>query len=218
MAIKRNKDEYQLCARSVDLISERIHEHLIAHKCDTKDALRFRLSVEEILLKWLEDSDESKTVTLETGLRWGRPYFRLQMRGEAIDPYDSAEESFGDYSAKLLEHMGIRPSYSYQHGINVVFAQIKRKSLNPLVSLLIAVLAAFAAGFAGLLLPDTLRTDVYTVLLSPVYNTFSGVLSIPILSFSSNSNSSIVFLLPYIIRRATSLAYSFPYIRSANSE
>ena len=66
-------EEYRLNAAAVDEIADKIQRYLETNKATRRDALRFRLAMEEVLLRILEFAgDDPIAVTLLMGKRFGR--------------------------------------------------------------------------------------------------------------------------------------------------
>jgi Na+/H+-dicarboxylate symporter len=77
----------------------------------------------------------------------------------------------------LLANMGLAPTWQYKNGANLITFIPKKKKPSQMVSLGIAILAALIFGGASYLLPENLRIMLSEQLISPIFNTFMGLLS-----------------------------------------
>lgn len=168
--------ETVLCAGQVDACTEKVREFLRDTKLDSKDISRYSLSVDEILLKELENGKEGADVKLKTGVRFTRPFISLEISGAPSNVYSLKNTQQSVLGDSILRNIGISPEYAYSDGANIYTFRIKKKSLSPFAMLIIALIAALAAGFAGLLLPDGIRGSVLDSFLTPLHDTFLNVL------------------------------------------
>lgn len=179
--MRTEKTVYPFSAASVDAASEKTQQFLEKTATDKKSILRLRLSVETLLLKWQDFFGSESEFTMRTGSRFGRPYILLEVVGDTCNPLESGndtqKEDFGEFGARLLANLGLSPAYSYHNGKNQILFKLKKRKINPLISLCAAVIAALVFGFGGFLLPDTMRIAATESVLTPLYDTFLGVLS-----------------------------------------
>lgn len=177
MHIANTSAEFRLDSISIDQISEKTSTFLDLLGTEKKNNVRVRLTIEEILLCWKNHFGDEKEIQFSMGSRYGRPYISLELDGEEMNPIENDQDEFGEYISRLSAQMGLSPSFVYQKGKNIVSIRLKKQRTNPLGSLLIAILAAMAVGFAGLLLPKDLCQTIAADFLTPLYETFLGVLS-----------------------------------------
>ena len=170
--------EYRLTAASIDEIAEKLDEYLTALKLENKNRLRIRLSLEEMLLKWRDRFGEEAACTLRMYKQFGRPRLTLEVPGEAFDPtaQEDGGEDFSDWGNRLLGGMGLYPVYSYANGKNQVLLKLKKPRRNPIISLLTSFVLAIVVGLLGAALPETLTSTLLEHVITPVYDTFLGVL------------------------------------------
>ncbi len=170
--------KYTLTKQACDEISEQILTFCESLKMDNKDTLRYRLSVEECLMYWLEHGCEGENVRLRMGYRMFSPFILLEADGKPLDPYRSDEENFGNYYNDILANLRLAPEYSYNGECNQLFFRIRRKQLSQVTILALVILASVLVGVLGLaFLPETLRQTLLTGIISPIYDTFFDVLS-----------------------------------------
>lgn len=168
---------FSLKATDIDRISDEVQGFLSRLETEKSNVQRLRLTVEHLLLNWREKAGDDTSVSLSMGSRFGRPYVTLEMQGSECNPLADDEDDFGEYTGRMMANMGLSPAYSYQRGVNVVSFRLKKKRMNPLAALLLAAMAAVGVGLAGLALPEGLRTSVAADFLTPLYETFLGILS-----------------------------------------
>lgn len=150
---------------SVDHIAQKVMEFCDSQQVATKDALRYRISAEEILNRWIAEN-RGETVVFKTGRRVGRPYIILEMKGEPSNPFDN-EDSDSFFLSTIRADMGYVPQYSYRKKKNTVFFELNRKKMNQLLKLLITIVLGLIAGFV---LKLTLSGDITARLLTNVIN------------------------------------------------
>ena len=77
---------FVLSPAAVDEISSLTAEVLGKYGVDKTDAIRMRLSVEEVLLIWLDALGEGVKCTFRSGKRLGRQYRNVSVAGAKVDP------------------------------------------------------------------------------------------------------------------------------------
>ena len=178
MGIAKRNLTYELNERTVDGVSEEIAAVCEEAGTSGKDAARYRISVEECLLGWLERGGKGAKVTLETGAKLFLPYVDLTCEGTRHDPLADLSGDFGPYAKTVLVDLGLSPAYSYADGVNRVRFRIRRKGPGSFQILLLMFLLAAAVGAAGLqFLPEGVRSMVDGGFIAPVYDTFFKLIS-----------------------------------------
>ncbi len=163
--------ELNLDAAAVDDFSDKIRHFLAKVKCDSKDIIRYAMTVEEIMLNSMAD-DKEKKVTLTTGSKFRRPFISLSVSGEEQNAFKSDDENSTVLGNEILEKLGLSPMYSYEKNENKYLFRVKKKSLNPFISLMITVGIAVAVGLLGLLMPENIRNIVLENILNPLQQIF----------------------------------------------
>lgn len=163
------KQDYTLNNETVDIIARKVMEFCGTLRISEREAIRYRISVEEVLNCWIAARIGS-SVSLKTGKRVGRPYVILEVTGEQNNPFsDEGEERF--FLSNIRADMGYAPRYSYQKGKNTVFFEIQQKKMNQLVKLLItAVLGVITGVMLKLVLPDGAEAGLLTSFINPLYS------------------------------------------------
>ena len=171
-------EEYRLDAAAVDEIADKIQRYLETNKATRRDALRFRLAMEEVLLRILEFAgDDPIAVTLLMGKRFGRQSIVLRWTGEPFDPTGTGGDE-DDWSSRILENLGVAPAWGRRRGVNTVqLRPPKAEGGSRLLLVAASVAAAVALGLLGMLLPADFREAADRVLLTPVFDAFLGLLS-----------------------------------------
>ena len=147
---------------------------------DQKEALRYRLTVEECLLSWFENAAEGVRICYSYGKNLFRPaFFSLSFQGAVSNPYvNEKRETLGSFGESVLKTLGIAPSFSYRNGENVLAFTVKKKERSPLGQLLLVVAASILVGGLGLLLiPDNALSFMQESVITPVYDTFFTILN-----------------------------------------
>lgn len=174
----RESFTYDLSASAIDEMAEKIDEYLVALKIESKNRVRIRLSMEEILLRMRDEFGEDITCKLQMGTHFRRPCLMFEVQGAQFDPtvQNDEDEDFSGWSNRMLGSMGLYPLYSYANGKNQVLLKLKKPRRNPLVTLFCTLAAAVLVGLAGMILPQNLMSVLLENLITPLYNAFLGVL------------------------------------------
>lgn len=174
MAVKQR--EIVLDAEGIDEASEAVAAFLEGStKFDHRGVLSARLAFENTLIRLREHFGEGTPATLIVSNRLGRPRLIVKVRGELFDPRES--EGMTDWERSLLEGSGLRPSYAYRGGYNVVSILCPRAPMGSMVKLLAAVVLGVALSQAGMMLPTGVRTGLLDGLVTPLFDTYVGMLS-----------------------------------------
>lgn len=169
----------ELTAETIDDFSAKIREHLTTAGLPKRDVTRFALTAEEIMLRSSgerENGTYGTQVRLTTGARFLRPFFSLEIDGGANNVF---AHSLGEQSLlgdRILKNLGLSPEYVFANDLNTYTFRIRRKALNPFVTLLLALAAAALIGGLGLLLPAGTREMLQSGVLTPLHDTFLNVL------------------------------------------
>ena len=168
--------ESELTYESVDEVSNQVRKFLNKLGLSSGEILRYAMTTEEILLKTLDQSEKQLNLRLEMGKRFLNYFISLEIDGEPINVFLGEEKEQGFFGGNLLKNLGISPEYNYTTNNNAYLFRVKRKTISPLMVLLITLAASFLFGFLGLLLPDNVRTVILGEVLNPLHDTFLNVL------------------------------------------
>lgn len=160
---------------AVDHCAARVREFLKSCKLPKRDLLRYGMSAEEILFKSLQQGLRGASVRLITGVRLRRPYVTLEINGQAQNVFAGKEEQ-SVLGEGILRNLGLAPEYAFTGISNSYQFRIRRDSRNPFLGLILALTAAIALGFLGLLIPEGIRTLLLHELLTPLHDTFLNIL------------------------------------------
>ena len=172
--------QFPLTSEGIDRAADLVGEELKKLGLDSRDALRNRLSVEEVLLAWQPEAGLEDRFTVELGRRFGRATLAVRCAGLPRDPLAAGEDAEGpaELSRQLLSTLGLGLAYHYRDGENVVSCTQKvKRRLSQLTLVLLALCGALLLGALGLLLPEGLRASLLTNVLDPLFSTFLGIFS-----------------------------------------
>ena len=114
--------EYLLNAGGVDEISEELQEVLTEQGMERREALRIRLTIEELLLRVMDhNKDAPVTATLSVRKRFGTRTLFLKYGGPSFDPSDVED---GTWGSRILQNIGLDPTWSWRRGENCIHLQI----------------------------------------------------------------------------------------------
>ena len=168
--------EYVLNEENIDIMAENIYNCIISNKYSNDQALKIRLSLEAILLHWLDNTPAGAVVTLKCIRRLGRVRIDLGLKGSfIIDPLEAEEN---DFFSTLTGYMETTYTYTYRKGENLVRFVLPMLPVNNLLQLLIAVVLALLLGkvLTATLPAETVAT-LSTNYITPLFKSIIGVLS-----------------------------------------
>lgn len=169
--------EYKLNNEAIQQAVAEIDPFLKKEKIDRQNAIRLRLTLEELLLRLREREDAPDTFQLSMGRRFGKASILLRYGGAALNPTAAPEEE-ETWQSQILTNLGLSPAWSYRSGRNTVRLDLPgTRGMSTLLRLLIAVVAAVAVSFAGNYLPETVRAGLNEYLLTSLFNAFLGLIS-----------------------------------------
>lgn len=170
---------------SISALIAEIEAWLAKQKQERKNITHLSLSIEEYLLRWQDKFGSEQKVDFSAGKRLGQPYISLTLTGERLDPTVPADEEH-DWSSRLLDAMGLTPSYAYRRGANRLTLRLKRTKKSA-SALLIAIALALVIGLLGKYLIPAQAAALAEELVTPIRATLLGLLSavaVPIIFFS----------------------------------
>ena len=170
---------YRLSETAVTEISSLTARTLKEGQIDADDAKNLQIAVEKVLLKWLAVLGEGTECTFRSGRRLGRQYITMAVPGPKVNPFGGEEDCVltgGNSVQTLLANIGLVPSYHYVNGENQIALMPKRKKINPLIYLICSVIAGLLAGIGCRTLPADISHAIGTGFVTPLFDTFIGVL------------------------------------------
>ncbi len=169
--------EYRLDNEAIRQAVDDVDPFLEREKVDRQNALRLRLTLEELLLCLREREDAPESFRLSTGRRFGKSSILLRYGGAAFDPTAGTDEN-ETWQSQILTNLGLSPVWSYRSGKNTVALDLPgAHGMSTLLRLLIAAVAAVAVGIAGSCLPEAIRLGLNDYLLTPLFHAFLGLIS-----------------------------------------
>ena len=169
-------EQYIFSNSNINLACEEVGSFLAAADVDRREALRIKLTFEEVLLEYQAKFGEDAAFKVRLVKRFSSIKVEIIVPGESWDPLDKPEEE-DDVIRCLLAGIGLAPSWSYKNGRNYVVFISKKKPLSSTVKMVAAIGFAVAAGILLNLLPDGIRSGVNAYLLTPATNAFMGLIS-----------------------------------------
>lgn len=169
-------EKYQFSNHHINQASEQVGTFLEAFGVERREALRIKLTFEEILLNYQEKLGQSAGFCVRCIKRFSAMRIELTVAGAPFDPlHRDGEES--DVMQGLLAGIGLAPTWSYKRGTNRVVFLSRKKPLSGTIKMVIAIGLAMAAGTLLNLLPDGIRAGVNDYVLTPVTDAFMGLIS-----------------------------------------
>ena len=171
------REQYILTPAHVDRMSERFREVLDAQGIERKECLRLRLSLEEILLNWMEKNEGAEIRLFVEGKR-GKLHITMEIEGKEQDPL-AAGEAYGSTAMadRILSGLGLVWSYQYTGGVNQVSIRVEGKKPGQFWYMGAAVVLALFTGSVFGYLPAQAARAVTLYLTDPLFDTFMGILS-----------------------------------------
>ena len=120
MKIKPEKKVLKLEPITVDLISEDIQEFLTVLGTQKKNLLAARLTMENILLDFMDHFGSDAEVTYVENNFLGKPYISISVEGEEFNPLEKdGDDEFGNWSNAIFQNADYSPSYSFDKGVGL---------------------------------------------------------------------------------------------------
>ena len=88
------KLQYELTSESCDDITSKVLEFCKEMGSESKDALRYSLSVDECLLHWLNNGLEGNSVVLTMGKVLLFPVVQIEVEGANINTYENQDGKY----------------------------------------------------------------------------------------------------------------------------
>ena len=175
--MKQSTEIYEsgLSATFTDECSQKIKSYALSRKLSGREAIRYALTAEEILLNAAEEGSCEK-VSLTLGKRFSRSRIVLELTGRPFNAFQSASAGsiLGD---SILKNLGLTPEYYYENGANTYLFKIKKQPLNPIAKLLLVLGCCVLFGFAGKsFFPPALLNGLQTNVLTPAHDIFMNLL------------------------------------------
>lgn len=149
----------------------------------SENATRFRLSVEELLLKCQQAYGLEAECTVS--LRRHFSYFRFEVTqvGPALNPFTVEPEMEEEeiFTVNILKRLGMIPEYDYMNHRScnrlTLTASFKRQRFGLMKKMLLAVLFAVVSYGLLLFVPESIRQMLYSDILMVIFDKLTAVVS-----------------------------------------
>lgn len=170
--------QYTLSNESITQMCEEVRNYLHTVEIDSKEQIRIVLSLEEILLRYQSKFGQDHICALRCGKEWGRSRITLTLLGDGCAPFTAGldDDSESRILHHLLSNMGLEPTWQYSNGRNIVFWMLPKKKSSPLMRLALSIGLAIVLGLGSNLLPADVTVGLSTWVLTPLFQSFMGVL------------------------------------------
>lgn len=168
-------DRFTLTNENIEAAVSRVSEFLDGYKLEQKESLRLSLSLEEALLRYRDAFGETAAFAIKCAQRLGRLRIELAVDGQSLNPFAARDDE--DFSQVLLTGLGLAPTWQYKGGQNLIVFSPKRKRPSQMVYILAAVVLALVCGSLSRLFPAGVQDFLVNGLLSPIADTFLGLLN-----------------------------------------
>lgn len=175
--MKHSETQLFLDREGVDVASKAIDAWLAKLSVPRRDALRTRLTMEELLLRICEHYGDGIDGTLRMGRYFGIPFISFRYAGEAYDPTAAQNDEISQWTEQLLVNMGLSPSWSCRFGRNQLIQTIHTPRKLSHAVLPVMFLLAVVLGLLGTALPEAARDMVSQFVLSPISEIFTRLLN-----------------------------------------
>lgn len=159
----------------IDHASEAVETFLASSKLDRRSQLSARLTFETALLNLRDTFGDGYPAELLVGSRLGKPRLVVKVRGRRFDPRELGDENGWEHS--LMEAAGLRPSYAYNGGHNIIAISCPRPPMGSTLKAIIAIALGLLLSRTGFLLPDATRESILTGLIQPLFDTYVKMLA-----------------------------------------
>ena len=168
-------EQFDFSNSNIDLACESVGEFLASVGVDRREALRQRLTLEEVLLEYQAKFGEGATYKLKCTKRLSAIRVEIEVAGEGFNPLEKDEEENTVHG--IMAGIGLAPTYSYKNGKNYIVFTPKKKPMSGTLKMLTAILLSVIAGLLLMLVPEDARTNLSEKFLSPVADIFFGAIT-----------------------------------------
>ena len=169
-------EKYVFSNTQINLACQQVEKSLIAYGVEYREALRIKLTFEEVLLEYQASLGEEASFWVRCSSRFSAIRVEVTVPGEPFDPMARAEED-ATVMQELLAGLGLAPTWSYKHGKNSIVLLSKKKPLSGTVKMVSAIVLAIITGLLLTLLPAGVSAGINDYLLTPVTSAITGLIS-----------------------------------------
>ena len=168
-------EQFKFSNSDIDVACEEVGRFLTSVGVERREALRIKLTLEEILLDFQERFGEDTGFKLRCIKRLTAIKVELSVAGRVFNPLEKEEDE--NVIHGILAGIGLVPSYSYRNGKNCVTFTPKKKPLSSTVKMGAAIGLAVLCGLLLNLMPDGIKAGANDYFLTPVGDAFMGLIS-----------------------------------------
>ena len=172
----RNLQVYHFSNSDIELAGEEVGQFLAKASVERREALRIKLTFEEVLLEYQAKLGEDASFRVRLIKHLLSTKIELLVEGEAYNALVKNNDE-SDVIQGLMAGIGLAPTHSYKNGKNNIVFILKKKPLSGTVKMLSAIALAVVVGAILNLLPEGIRTGVNRYVLTPVTDAFTGLIS-----------------------------------------
>lgn len=169
--------EYLLDRSGVDELSMELDRWVKDAGVSGGNAIRIRLTMEELLLRIRDHYDETISGTLLIKKVFGKPVLRFRYRGESYDPIHPDENEIDEYLRMAMERIGMAPEWSYHNGTNELKLKGPGETKKADTWLIGAVILAILVGASGAIVPSSGQEVMLKIFFEPISETFMNALN-----------------------------------------
>ncbi|MBQ6559927.1 MAG: cation:dicarboxylase symporter family transporter, partial [Erysipelotrichaceae bacterium] len=168
---------YSLDPLGIDSFSEELEEELIKLNIERQNRLKIRLSLEESLLRFLDQFGTSEKFAVSINRVFGKPTIQIELEQNIFNPLSKIENDLSDWNGSLLTSAGLNPQFLYARGVNILRIVLPAQRMNPVLKIAIAIALGVGFGVLGLYcLPASTQETLGTVFFQPLYNVWNRLL------------------------------------------
>ena len=127
-------EQYNFSNGNIDLACEEVGKFLAAAGVERREALRTKLTFEEVLLEYQAQFSEEATYKLKFTKRLSAIRVEIEVIGETFNPLENENENSALING-LLAGIGLAPTYSYKNGKNYIVFTPKKKPMSDIVKI-----------------------------------------------------------------------------------
>ena len=169
-------EQFNFSNSNIDLACEEVGKFLAKAGVDRREALRTKLTFEEVLLDYQAKLGEEAFFKMKLVKRLSSIKVELIVEDVAYNALAKSGDE-GDVIRGLLAGIGLAPTWTYKNGKNYVVFTPKKKPVSSTVKMLAAIILSVIAGLLIRLLPDDARLSLSEYFLTPVADLFFGAIA-----------------------------------------
>ena len=178
MALRTLTYNYRLNPENVDIISDLVGNYVQSLNMPQKTIIRARLSVETVLLSWMEQIPEETEISVKMGKQFTRPYVQLFFAGSPANPLKNEDDEL-DYYGNIVANAGLSINYAYYRNCNTVEIKLPMTNIANYQKLLFSFLAAMittvCVASGGTEFTNLIAGEMVVPIFNSLVNLLSGV-------------------------------------------